>query len=446
MAGHEVSPSEIMQRKGLSVFAALALGAMSCSATDGAPVESGAGRDDGVPDVGGHDQASGDQASGGEPASTLDAADGAKDSNASIDGPADAAVDAFRDVPTGTCVAPTTRGHCTVPANIYCPSPTLALTGCMDATNPTAFASTVVPYEVNSPLWSDSAQKVRGFVLPAGDKIHVKTCALAPGECQVGPADTGKWVMPIGTVMVKSFLFGDKLVETRLLVHSDAYNWYGYSYQWNEAQTEATLVPDARVEVRFDAGADAGVVDWHYPSRIDCADCHTQQAGGTLGPETKQMNRVVGGMNQIDRFQALSLFNASIPTPYQTALVVPYAGRLGAPPPTATLDQRARSYLHANCAHCHRPDADFNVFDLRYDVTLHDTRACGTAPTMGDLGVSGALELTPGAPTRSMIWLRMNAPFGANNNIHMPRIATFQFDSQGLQLISDWITSVKTCP
>jgi uncharacterized repeat protein (TIGR03806 family) len=442
------------RRRLVGICATLALGALGCSGSKGNG--NGGGRPDGSPDVG--DGMVADLASGD--ANALDAGDesrgGAADlradtsadtsSDTSADALRDVALDAPRDVPAGTCVPPTTRGPCTVPANIYCPVPKLTLTGCMDATNPTHMAPNVIPYEVNSPLWSDSAFKERGFVLPAGGKIHVKNCAAAPDECPKGAADTGKWMLPVGSVMIKSFAFDGKVVETRLLVHADAYNWYGYTYQWNEAQTEATIVPDARVEVMFNTGADAGVVDWHYPSRIDCGDCHTQQTGGTIGPETRQMNRVVGGMNQIDRFAALNLFDAPVPKPYEAALALPYAGQLGALPASATLDERARSYLHANCAHCHRPDSDFNAFDLRYDVTLHDTKACGTTPTMDTVGVPGALDLTPGAPMKSTIWLRMNAPFGANNNIHMPRIATFQFDTLGLQLISDWITSIKACP
>jgi uncharacterized repeat protein (TIGR03806 family) len=437
-------------RRRLELCAALALGALGCSGSKGTPFTDG--QSDAATDLAAQDQAAAETPAAAPDVSKEVAPDVAPDAPAdaptdpSSDRPGDAAMEAPRDAPPGGCVVPTTRGQCTPPTNIYCPVPKLSLTGCMDATNPTRFAAAVIPYEVNSPLWSDSAFKARGFVIPAGGKIHVKNCAANPDECKLGPSDTGKWVLPVGSVMVKSFMFDNKLVETRLLVHSDAFNWYGYSYQWNEAQTEATIVPDARVEAMFNTGADAGVVDWHYPSRIDCGDCHTQQAGGTLGPETRQMNRVVSGVNQIDRFGAMGLFDAPVPTPYEAALVTPYPGQLGSPLPTATLDERARSYLHVNCANCHRPDADFNVFDLRYDGTLHDTKACGTAPTMGDLGVTGALELTPGAPTRSMIWLRMNAPFGANNNIHMPRIATFQFDSQGLQLISDWIASVKACP
>src|SRR5262249_20400233 len=153
-------------------------------------------------------------------------------------------------------------------------------------------------------------------------KIHVKDCTAAPTEC-LGTQDEGKWVMPAGTVMVKTFGFDGKLVETRLLVHMDKVveldgvptEWVGYSYQWDEAQTDATVVPadadlvpiNMRRKTTFNTGK--RMVDWVYPYRFDCTGCHTQPAGGTLGPETRQMNRdtTVGGtkMNQMDRFKAL---------------------------------------------------------------------------------------------------------------------------------------------
>ena len=98
--------------------------------------------------------------------------------------------------------------------------------------------------------------------------------------------------------MVKSFSFDGKLVETRLLMHPDATTWNGYSYQWNEAQTEATVVPadddrvaqqHARARSSFNTGT--RTVNWTFPYRFDCTGCHTKPAGGTLGPETRQMNR-----------------------------------------------------------------------------------------------------------------------------------------------------------
>jgi uncharacterized repeat protein (TIGR03806 family) len=315
----------------------------------------------------------------------------------------------------------------------------------MDPARPATMAASVVPYEVNSPLWSDGADKLRGLALPTGGKIHVKDCTAEPASCAQGPADTGKWVFPVGTVMVKSFLFDGKLVETRLFVRFDATTWVGYSYRWDEAQTDATIVPDERVKITFNTGTRQ--VEWNYPNRIDCTKCHTAEAGSTLGPETAQLNRTVAGMNQIDKFQALGLFDAPVPKPYRAALVAPYASRDGAPPAGATVEQKARSYLHANCAICHRPDGEYGELDLRYDVAFKDTKVCGVAPARGDLQ-PGNLVLDPGKPENSVTWMRMNiAPDPAGGKTpRMPQIATYVIDQEGLKVVGDWIKSIAACP
>ena len=255
--------------------------------------------------------------------------------------------------------------------------------------------------------------------------------------------------MPVGTVMIKSFSFDGKLIETRLLVHADATTWNGYSYQWNEAQTEATIVPpdedpslnNMRAKVSFNTGTRT-VISWTFPYRFDCNGCHTMQAGGTLGPETRQMNRTVAGAtkNQIDARKTLGLFEGTGPaTPYQAALVLPYDGQLGTVPAGATAEARARSYLHANCAYCHRPDGDFPNLDFRVDTTFKNMGACGVTPAKGNVGVDGALILKPGKPMESAIWLRMHAPF-MNDKTRMPELATYVLDDLGLGVISDWIT------
>jgi hypothetical protein len=379
--------------------------------------------------------------------------------------------------------------------------PKLSQTGCIDAkpfsdtTIPIKMASVVVPYEVNSPLWSDGALKTRGMRLPTGGKIHVKDCATNPAECCVNdqtsttmmclpPADDGKWLFPVGTVLVKNFFFQDKsrpsgykLVETRLFMHlSKAQDlqgvkteWVGYGYQWDDMQTDATVIgtladgSDIGVSGTFNVtpmpGGATMQVHWDYPSRLDCMTCHTGQtpdtmpvSGFTIGPETVQMNRVATGetMNQIDKFKAMGMFETPPATPYKTALVLPYPSQYpqAMPSASATLDQKARSYLHANCAFCHRPDGKWSGFDLRYDVPLKSTVTCNDAPgaRAGDLGVTGAMLLTPKDPTKSVIWLRMhmqkNDPLGAR----MPEIGTSVVDMQGSQLISDWITSITACP
>jgi hypothetical protein len=263
-------------------------------------------------------------------------------------------------------------------------------------------------------------------------------------------------VMPVGTVMVKSFGFDGKLIETRLLMHPDANTWNGYSYQWNEEQTEATVVPadedpslnNMRKQIMFNTGT--RTVTWNFPYRFDCTGCHTASAGGTLGPETRQMNRTVGGMNQIDRWKNLptgSLFEGTGPaTPYQPPLVLPYSGQLGTTPTTATKEQLARSYLHANCSYCHRPDGDFVSLDFRLDTAFKDMGACGLTPMKSTAGGPASSQIIkPGKPMESVMWLRMHAPF-MNDKIRMPQLATYVVDDLGLAVISDWITSITACP
>jgi uncharacterized repeat protein (TIGR03806 family) len=312
----------------------------------------------------------------------------------------------------------------------------------MSPTEKTKFADRAIPYEVNSPLWSDSADKQRGMVIPVGQTVHIKDCAT---ETCTQKSDTGQWVFPAGTVMLKNFAFNGKVVETRLFVHHDADTWVGYSYQWDEAQTEATIVPKERRDVMFNTGAATGPVPWTYPSRVDCMKCHNAAGGSTLGPWTRQLNRMVGSANQIDTLKAENIFDKMPNAPYQAALVTPYAGQAGSPPADATTEQKARSYLEANCAFCHRPDdPDLGqiMIDFRLDTSVMDMKLCGTDPIKGDQGVPTAKILTPGDPSQSIMYLRMNAkPFDGR----MPQIGTAQIDTKAVALIGDWITSIKSC-
>jgi hypothetical protein len=388
----------------------------------------------------------------GDAAATPDAA---TDAGGSHDGATDASAttDARHDGSSATSDAGADRGTptdgaaalpCSPPADVDQPFQLLSQTGCMDPTTPTAFASIVIPYVVNSPLWSDGADKSRGIRLPPGGKIHVKHCTGPSAEC-LDAADDGKWVFPVGTVMVKSFIFNGKLVETRLFTNHDAGDWVGYSYAWNTAQTEATIVPDQRTEVSFDDGT-ATPVDWHYPSRLDCMTCHTPTGGDTLGPSTAQMNRINAGAtkNQLDLLQAMNLFDAPISTPYKAALPTPYTSQVGNQTTGATTTQLARSYLAANCAFCHRPDdPNFPSMDFRYDVAFANMGVCGTTPVKGDEGVNNSLLLAPAQPMDSVVWLRMDA---TADNGRMPKVASYVIDQNAVTLVGSWITSVTTCP
>lgn len=345
----------------------------------------------------------------------------------------DAAVDMAEPEPT-----------CFPPSDKDAPAEKLSQTGCMDPKNPKVFAPGVFAYEVNSPLWSDHADKERGFFLPKGGKIHVLDCDKEPNKCLTGPYDSGRYVFPIGTVLVKNFMFDGKVVETRLFIHFDDSSdrkWIGYGYKWNEEQTEATIVPPAGDDVSFNTGSRS--VDWHYPSRDDCMSCHFVGSGFTLGPEMKQLNRMVGGENQIDTIAKRGAFEETPSKPYPDAIATPYSGSWGQATAGASVEQRARSYLHANCFFCHRPDSNFPGIDLRYDVPLENTSTCNKVPERGLIDVDDGRLIVPGVPEKSELLLRMKS---LTYKVRMPNIASNVVDDDAVKVVEEWIKGMAKCP
>ena len=293
----------------------------------------------------------------------------------------------------------------------------LSETGCADPTDPKLPAAGLIPYRVNMPLWSDGADKQRWLALPPGGKISVR-------------AD-GHWDLPIGTVLVKHFLLQGKRVETRLFMRHDDGDWGGYSYEWNEAQTEATLLPGAKIKT-------VGTQQWLFPSRSQCMQCHTSAAGRSLGLETPQLN---GAMfypqtgrtaNQIATLAHLGLFDTALPPP--SALPA-----LPALDDAATaVDARARAYLHANCSICHRPEGPGQgPQDFRYFIPGAQMNVYNVDPTQGDFGIQGAKLYAPGDPAHSMIALRMHTLQPGR----MPPLASRIVDFTGTQVIDQWIRS-----
>ncbi len=166
----------------------------------------------------------------------------------------------------------------------------------------------LIPYSVNAPLWSDGAAKERFIALPGTSQIDFTV-------------DHG-WNFSDGAVLVKTFSLplaggGLRRIETRLLTKQLG-QWAGYSYIWNEDQTDATLVEpeglDHTYEVR-DEHTLSGVRQqtWHYPSRTECMVCHSRAANFVLGPSTSQMNKVHAygkiADNQLRTLEHLGVFH-----------------------------------------------------------------------------------------------------------------------------------------
>lgn len=294
---------------------------------------------------------------------------------------------------------------------------TLSRTGCVDPAKPTEVAPGLIPYEVNAPLWSDGTDKRRWISLPPDGTIEV--------------GEDGDWDLPVGTVLVKEFSLGGKRVETRLLVHHEDGDWSGFSYEWDAGDKDATLVPDGKV-VRLAHGQ-----PWTIPSRAQCLECHTQAAGRTLGLETGQLDRdfAKGTKQKGNQLAYLRKRKLLANEPKSVPRFVSYGG-------SESLEEQARSYLHANCSNCHRPGGTAQAeMDLRKSTPLAATNACGVEPNISDLGIADAKLIAPGDAAKSVVAARMRHL----DDKRMPPLATAIVDEQGAGIVSRWIDSLTRC-
>jgi uncharacterized repeat protein (TIGR03806 family) len=287
----------------------------------------------------------------------------------------------------------------------------LSETGCVDPADPRKPAPGVLPYDVNTPLWSDAAQKDRYFAIPDGTTIDI--------------LPDGDWDMPVGTVTMKTFYLGGKRVETRLYVrHADG-GWGGYTYQWLPDESDAVLLAGGKKVT-------VGGHEWAIPSRGQCAACHTAAAGRTLAMENAQLNRIIRWpngreANLLDTLAHIGMF---------TQKPGPSSGE-------ADLKNvhPARAYLHANCSNCHRPGGTGQGnADYRYRIALADMQVCDVEPQR-DLGIEDARIVAPGAPERSTLLARMLD----RGDEKMPPLGTAVIDPDGTAIIEDWIRGLAGC-
>lgn len=297
----------------------------------------------------------------------------------------------------------------------------LSATGCF-AADMTPLPG-LIPYGVNSPLWSDGATKDRWMALPDGQNITVDPTS-------------GDWDFPIGTVLLKTFTVGGNRIETRLFTrHSDG-DWAGYSYEWDPDGKDATWLPSSKTKM-------VGTQTWSYPSRSDCVNCHNAASGHSLGLENGQQNGdfVYPSTNRVSN-QLTTLDHIGM---FATPLGKPADQFVAYPTPTGTTDtpeNRARSYLHANCSICHRPDGGGRSdMDWRYSNSFADTKSCNVDNQAGPVGAATKL-LVPGHPEQSLVSVRPHSP-AANR---MPPLASSVVDNAGIGVVDTWITGITACP
>jgi uncharacterized repeat protein (TIGR03806 family) len=331
----------------------------------------------------------------------------------------------------------------------------LSETGLFASTKDHRPAPGLIPYSVIAPQWCDGASKERFLALPGESKIEYETM-LYPNAPGAPPG----WKFPDGTVLAETLFLemeagkpaSRRRIETRILHHErltgteeigDQY-WQGYTYVWNDDQTDAVLLEDPQGRDRAftirDPKAPGGQRQqtWHFPSRTECTVCHNMAAKYALGMLTLQVNRDhdYGGVvaNQLKTFELIGLFTKPLPAPpEELPRLADYRDA------SQDLNLRARSYLHANCSHCHRKWGGGNAeFQLLATLELSDTGTGGVRPGQGAFGIANARVLAPRDPYRSVLFYRMST-LGPGR---MPRIGSNVVDDSGVKLIHDWIAQL----
>ncbi|BDW81953.1 hypothetical protein MACH24_13910 [Erythrobacter sp. Dej080120_24] len=271
----------------------------------------------------------------------------------------------------------------------------------------------LIPYELNTPLWSDGADKLRYVYVPEGKQVK------ADGE--------GLLQFPVGSAIIKTFAFGEgddqRYIETRLLLHR-ADGWLALPYRWNDDQTEATLaLAGARMPITTPAGED---ISYRIPNKNQCKSCHSLDGEVIpIGPKARNLSS--------DLLQRLA-GDGRLDTAPKVAHALPRWTDAAAD--NAAL---ARAYLDVNCAHCHRPGggASNSGLDLRWEQD--DPFAIGVRkpPVAAGRGAGGFLvSIEPGAPERSILVHRMDSN---EAGVAMPELGRSSIDHKAIAVMREWI-------
>ena len=296
----------------------------------------------------------------------------------------------------------------------------------------------LIPYDLNISFWSDGAEKARWIALPYRDGTLPE---------KIDFAVTGEWTFPAGTIFVKHFELGTdesqpalrRRLETRLIVRTSAGGVYGVTYKWRPDNSDADLLDTKLTEpITITTAKGPRTQNWYYPSREDCLTCHSANAGLILGVKTRQLNREFtypSGItnNELREWDRLGLFSTSLAAAdFSTLPKLAKADDL-----SHSIEDRARSYLDANCAHCHRPKGTVANFDARYDTPL-DAQNLIDGNVLIDQRIDNPRVIAPNDIWRSILYMRASSMA----DFRMPPLAHNEPDVKDIALLREWIESM----
>lgn len=306
----------------------------------------------------------------------------------------------------------------------------LSQTGLFESLNPLVPEAGVYQYDLAAESYQRGLESEYVVAVPNTQTIKVT-------------ARHRSWNYPAGTVFARTLSAARSSaseplrLETQML-HFDGSKWQPYSYVWNAEQTEAVLgdAGGGSVDWLADVETSTKLESWPIQNRSQCRACHSTQSGGAVGFNLANLDHdspLFGSDNQLDQLVKLGILDRHPPKGWNhRAMVDPHD-------PACDIDLRARSYLSANCGHCHSRGGGGTVpLDLTFSNRTDEINAIGVKPTQGDFGIDNASVIAPGKPEHSVLFYRM-ATSGAG---HMPKLATHDNEREGLRLLHDWIVAL----
>ena len=300
-------------------------------------------------------------------------------------------------------------------------------------------ADDVVHYDLNTPLFSNYAEKLRFIKVPADKKIIYN--------------DSAWFAMPVGTVLIKNFYFpkdfrhpekGRTIMETRLLVNEEN-GWNAYPYIWNEEQTEAIYDVAGEIKMIQYINKEGKSISAHYiiPNKNQCKGCHIENKKMVpVGIAARHLNKDVtfsssAIQNQLQYWKSIGILKG---LPQDLRSIPANAVWQNE---NESLEKRARSYLDINCGNCHNPKGPANTSGFFLDIKQTNPTVLGIYKTPVAAGRgSGGLkyDIVPGKPDQSILLYRMKTN---DPGIAMPELGREQLHKEGIELISQWIKQIK---
>lgn len=297
----------------------------------------------------------------------------------------------------------------------------------------------VIPYELNSPLFTDYAYKARFVKLPEGATVPYNAEEVLN--------------FPVGTTIIKTFYYpydarkpekGRRLLETRLLIHEEE-GWKALAYHWKDDQSDAMLeVAGGTADIKWvNEEGQKQKFTYVMPNLNQCKGCHSWDGAiRPIGPSARQLNGDLdygsGHENQLVHWAGNGKLTG---LPADHAEIPKIA--VWNDPNTGSVEDRARAWLDINCAHCHNPHGPASTSGFFLDIAQENPAVYGVfkSPVAAGRGSGNrTYDIHPGKPDESIVVYRIDS---ADPGIMMPEVGRTLIHKEGVDLIRQWIEGME---